>query len=71
MGFALLAFPIVIWLMLSVKILNEYERGVVFRLGNLRPQPIGPGSSSSSSRSTAWSGSACERSCSTSRRRTS
>ncbi len=43
MGFAVLAFPIVIWLMLSVKILNEYERGVVFRLGNLRPQPLGPG----------------------------
>ena len=43
MGFAVLAFPIVIWLMLSVKVLNEYERGVVFRLGNLRPQPLGPG----------------------------
>ena len=43
MGFAMLAFPIVIWLMLSVKILNEYERGVVFRLGNLRSQPLGPG----------------------------
>ena len=43
MGFAVLAFPIVIWLMLSIKVLNEYERGVVFRLGNLRPQPLGPG----------------------------
>lgn len=27
----------------SVKILNEYERGVVFRLGKLLPQPKGPG----------------------------
>ena len=43
MGFLVLAFPIVLWLMLSIKVLNEYERGVVFRLGNLRPQPLGPG----------------------------
>lgn len=27
----------------SVKILNEYERGVIFRLGKLLPQPKGPG----------------------------
>ena len=27
----------------SVKILNEYERGVVFRLGKLLPRPKGPG----------------------------
>ncbi len=33
----------VFWLMLSVKILNEYERGVVFRLGKVLPQPKGPG----------------------------
>ncbi len=26
-----------------VKVLNEYERGVVFRLGNLIPRPKGPG----------------------------
>jgi len=26
-----------------IKILNEYERGVVFRLGNLLPRPKGPG----------------------------
>ena len=31
------------WLLLSVKVLNEYERGVVFRLGKLLPQPKGPG----------------------------
>ena len=27
----------------SVKILNEYERGVIFRLGKLFPRPKGPG----------------------------
>src|SRR5689334_17044988 len=27
----------------SINILNEYERGVVFRLGKLLPQPKGPG----------------------------
>ena len=27
----------------SIKILNEYERGVVFRLGKLLPSPKGPG----------------------------
>jgi regulator of protease activity HflC (stomatin/prohibitin superfamily) len=31
------------WLFISVKILNEYERGVVFRLGRLRSEPVGPG----------------------------
>jgi regulator of protease activity HflC (stomatin/prohibitin superfamily) len=34
---------VVFWLLLSVKILNEYERGVVFRLGKVLPQPKGPG----------------------------
>jgi regulator of protease activity HflC (stomatin/prohibitin superfamily) len=34
---------VVFWLLLSVKVLNEYERAVVFRLGNLLPQPKGPG----------------------------
>ena len=32
-----------IFLLNWVKILNEYERGVVFRLGNLIPMPKGPG----------------------------
>ena len=34
---------VVFWLLLSVKVLNEYERAVVFRLGKLLPQPKGPG----------------------------
>ncbi len=33
----------VFWLLLSVKVLNEYERGVVFRLGKVLPKPKGPG----------------------------
>ncbi len=37
------AGAVVFWLLLSVKVLNEYERGVVFRLGKLLPEPKGPG----------------------------
>ena len=32
-----------VYLLSSIKILNEYERGVIFRLGKLLPQPKGPG----------------------------
>jgi regulator of protease activity HflC (stomatin/prohibitin superfamily) len=42
-GVLVVAFLGVLWLMASVKVLNAYERGVVFRLGNLLPQPKGPG----------------------------
>ena len=38
----LLIIP-VLYLISSIKILNEYERGVVFRLGKLLPEPKGPG----------------------------
>ena len=34
---------VAIFLLNWVKILNEYERGVIFRLGNLIPLPKGPG----------------------------
>ena len=34
---------IAIYLLSSIKILREYERGVIFRLGRLLPQPKGPG----------------------------
>jgi regulator of protease activity HflC (stomatin/prohibitin superfamily) len=37
------AAVIVFYLISSIKILNEYERGVVFRLGKLLPHPKGPG----------------------------
>src|SRR6188472_1473024 len=34
---------VVIYLFMSINILNEYERGVIFRLGKLLPRPKGPG----------------------------
>ena len=34
---------VVLYLFSSIKILAEYERGVVFRLGRVLPQPKGPG----------------------------
>ena len=34
---------ILVYLANSIKILNEYERGVIFRLGKLYPRPKGPG----------------------------
>lgn len=34
---------VLFYLVLSVHVLREYERGVVFRLGKLLPQPKGPG----------------------------
>ena len=44
MMFVLVPFAIVaLWILNSIKVLNEYERGVVFRLGKLLPQPKGPG----------------------------
>ena len=37
------AMIVVLYLLSSIKILNEYERGVIFRLGKLYPRPKGPG----------------------------
>jgi regulator of protease activity HflC (stomatin/prohibitin superfamily) len=34
---------IIIYLLSSIKILAEYERGVIFRLGRVLPKPKGPG----------------------------
>ena len=34
---------IVLYLLSSIKILREYERGVIFRVGRLLPEPKGPG----------------------------
>jgi regulator of protease activity HflC (stomatin/prohibitin superfamily) len=39
----ILGFIVVLYLISSIKILAEYERGVIFRLGKLLPQPKGPG----------------------------
>jgi regulator of protease activity HflC (stomatin/prohibitin superfamily) len=34
---------VVLYILNSIKILREYERGVIFRLGRLLPRPKGPG----------------------------
>ena len=39
----IVAFIVVLYLVSSIKILAEYERGVIFRLGKLLPRPKGPG----------------------------
>jgi regulator of protease activity HflC (stomatin/prohibitin superfamily) len=36
-------FILVVYLLMSINILAEYERGVIFRLGKLLPAPKGPG----------------------------
>jgi regulator of protease activity HflC (stomatin/prohibitin superfamily) len=40
---AAVAFLIVLFLTAAIKVAREYERGIVFRLGRLLPQPKGPG----------------------------
>ena len=39
----ILAFLVVLFLLSSIKVAREYERGIVFRLGRLFPKPKGPG----------------------------
>src|SRR3989442_596916 len=43
MGTVLVVVIVALWLVLSIKILNEYERAVVFRLGRLLDRAKGPG----------------------------
>jgi regulator of protease activity HflC (stomatin/prohibitin superfamily) len=40
---AAVVFLLVLFLVSAIKVAREYERGVVFRLGRLLPQPKGPG----------------------------
>ncbi len=40
---AVFALLVVLYLLSSIKILREYERAVIFRLGKLLPHPKGPG----------------------------
>ena len=40
---AVLLFLIVLFLFSAIKVAREYERGIVFRLGRLLPEPKGPG----------------------------
>jgi regulator of protease activity HflC (stomatin/prohibitin superfamily) len=39
----IVSMVVVLYLLSSIQILAEYERGVIFRLGKLLPQPKGPG----------------------------
>ena len=40
---AILVLLVVLFLFSAIKVAREYERGIVFRLGRLLPQPKGPG----------------------------
>src|SRR5437763_13601257 len=41
--FTVVAIIVVLYVLSSIKIIAEYERGVIFRLGHLLPQSKGPG----------------------------
>jgi regulator of protease activity HflC (stomatin/prohibitin superfamily) len=41
--FAIVVFLIVIFAVSAIKVAREYERGIIFRLGRLLPEPKGPG----------------------------
>jgi regulator of protease activity HflC (stomatin/prohibitin superfamily) len=40
---AVVAFLLLLFLFQAIKVAREYERGIVFRLGRLMPEPRGPG----------------------------
>ena len=40
---AALAFVLILFLVSAIKVAREYERGIIFRLGRLLPEPKGPG----------------------------
>jgi len=40
---AALAFILILFLVSAIKVAREYERGIIFRLGRLLPEPKGPG----------------------------
>src|SRR4051794_2823836 len=40
---AVVIFLVVLFLISAIKVAREYERGIVFRLGRLLPEPKGPG----------------------------
>jgi regulator of protease activity HflC (stomatin/prohibitin superfamily) len=40
---AVVVFLLLLFLISAIKVAREYERGIVFRLGRLLPQPKGPG----------------------------
>ena len=42
-GVAVVLLIVIVILFAAVKVAREYERGVIFRLGRLLPEPKGPG----------------------------
>ena len=40
---AILLLLLVLFLISAIKVAREYERGIIFRLGRLLPEPKGPG----------------------------
>src|SRR3989442_4231077 len=40
---AILLFLLLLFLVSAIKVAREYERGIIFRLGRLLPEPKGPG----------------------------
>ena len=40
---AVVVFLLLLFLISAIKVAREYERGIVFRLGRLLPEPKGPG----------------------------
>src|SRR5467141_1451217 len=41
--FGVVVFLVILFLISAIKVAREYERGIVFRLGRLFPEPKGPG----------------------------
>src|SRR5216117_556014 len=42
-AFVVVLFFVVLFLFAAIKVAREYERGIIFRLGRLLPEPKGPG----------------------------
>jgi regulator of protease activity HflC (stomatin/prohibitin superfamily) len=42
-AFVIVLFIVVLFLFSAIKVAREYERGIIFRLGRLLPEPKGPG----------------------------
>ena len=40
---AVILFLLILFLISAIKVAREYERGIIFRLGRLLPEPKGPG----------------------------
>src|SRR6478672_7294439 len=42
-GLAIVVFLLLLFAFAAIKVTREYERGIIFRLGRLLPEPKGPG----------------------------